>query len=262
MPVIPLFAPGPWQMSRGERAALEGTLAALKPALAVEIGTAEGGALERVAAHAAEVHSFDLVAPALDLPPHVTLHAGDSHQLLPAFLAELTGQGRRLDFALVDGDHSADGVRRDVEDLLASTAIARTVIVLHDTVNEEVRAGLDAVSWPAKVSYVDLDWVPGHLWAEPHLRNELWGGLGLVLVDPAQPGPVFEKQYFTTPPLLATAREHMAGGEGAGVMQLAAARAELTRAHATIARITASPRWRLTAPLRRAKALAARRRSG
>ena len=38
-----LLAPDPWQMTLGERAALEGLLARLRPALAVEIGTAEGG---------------------------------------------------------------------------------------------------------------------------------------------------------------------------------------------------------------------------
>lgn len=206
MTVIPLFAPGPWQMSYGERAALEGTLAALRPALAVEIGTAQGGALERIATYSGELHSFDTVRPELAVPGHVTLHTGDSHELLPAFLAQLAEQGRRVEFALVDGDHSAGGVRRDIEDLLASPALERSVIVLHDTVNEEVRAGLDAVRWPAKVSYVDLDWVPGHLWAEPYLRNELWGGLGLVLVDPAESGPGFEGKYYATAPVLVAAR--------------------------------------------------------
>lgn len=254
MPVIPLFAPGPWQMSYGERAALEGALAALEPRLAVEIGTAQGGALARIATYSAEVHSFDRVEPEVSVPDHVTLHTGDSHVLLPAFLAQLAERGRQVDFALVDGDHSADGVRRDIEDLVASPAVERTVIVLHDTVNEEVRAGIDAVDWPTKVSYVDSDWVPGHLWAEEYLRDELWGGLGLVLVDPADPGPRHEDKYHPTAALLAVARDVVAPDR-----EVARLRTDLREAHRTLAAVTSSPSWRLTAPLRAAKALVGRR---
>ena len=55
------------------------------------------------------------------MPDNVTLHTGDSHELLPPFLAELAEQGRNVDFVIVDGDHSSEGVRRDLEDLLNST---------------------------------------------------------------------------------------------------------------------------------------------
>ena len=47
-------------MSFGERAALEGVLAQLRPRLALEIGSAEGGSLARIAAYACEVHSVDV----------------------------------------------------------------------------------------------------------------------------------------------------------------------------------------------------------
>ena len=47
---IELLRDSAWQMSYGERAGLEGVLSQLKPALAVEIGTAEGGSLARIAA--------------------------------------------------------------------------------------------------------------------------------------------------------------------------------------------------------------------
>ena len=182
---------GPQQMSLGERAALEGVLAALKPRLAIEIGTAEGGSLRRIAEHSEEVHSFDLVDPDPEIAaiPHATFHAGDSHALLPAFLGELADTGRRVDFVLVDGDHSAEGVRRDAEDLLASPAIANTVILFHDSANELVRAGLDAVDFDAheKVVHVEPDFGAGSVFSAPELRNEIWGGLGLVLVDAGAP---------------------------------------------------------------------------
>jgi hypothetical protein len=98
-----------WQMSLGERAALEGVLSQLQPELAIEIGSMEGACLRRIAAHAREAHSFDLNPPSLPQPDNVTLHTGDSHALLPPFLADLAERGRNVDFVAVDGDHSAEG---------------------------------------------------------------------------------------------------------------------------------------------------------
>ena len=183
---LPLLEPRDWQMTLGERAALQGVLAALQPELSIEIGTAQGGSLGRVAAASKEVHSFDLEHdPGREWPPNVTLHSGDSHELLPAFLAELTEAGRNVDFALVDGDHTADGVRRDVEDLLASPAIGRTVIVLHDTLNDDVRRGITEARAKGRPEVVlhDLDFVGGHLSIAGEYENHLWGGLGLMLID-------------------------------------------------------------------------------
>ena len=114
------------------------------------------------------------------------LHTGDSHDLLPALLAELSRAGRNVDFVHVDGDHSAEGVKRDLDDLLASASVRQTAILIHDTTNEEVRAGVEQVRFrclPPRWAHVDLDFVAGYLCREESLRHELWGGLGLVLVD-------------------------------------------------------------------------------
>jgi len=179
-----LFLAAHWQMAFGERAAIEGVVAALRPALAIELGTAQGGSLASIAAHSSEVHTFDLEPAITDVPPHVRLHAGDSHVLLPRLLSELAAAGRNVDFALVDGDHAPDGVRRDLTDLLDSPAVGRTVILLHDMANEAVRGGAEAVDFARypKIAYVDLGFV------EVPQRDgalvERWGGLGLVVVDP------------------------------------------------------------------------------
>src|SRR6185295_15111794 len=85
------------QMSFGERAAVEGLLSELRPRVAVEIGTAEGGSLRRIAAHSAEVHSIDPdhgpLADRESLPDHVTLHTGFSAQLLGPLLDSLAASG-------------------------------------------------------------------------------------------------------------------------------------------------------------------------
>jgi hypothetical protein len=206
-------------MSVGERAALEGVLELAKPRLAIEIGRAEGGSLRRIAAHSAEVHSLDLVEPPAELAEleRVTFHTGDSHERLPRLLAELSEQARNVDLVLVDGDHSAAGVRRDLEDLLASPAVGRTLILIHDTSNEDVRAGVDRVPLDeiSKVVYADLDAVCGRLFRVESMRNELWGGLGIVVVDDARSRsasePARDQRFFDTATLLREARARRVG---------------------------------------------------
>jgi len=233
----------------------------------------------------------------------VTLHTGDSHELLPRLLGELSAQDRNVDFVLVDGDHTPQGVRRDIEDLLDSPALARSVILIHDTANERVRSGLDAVrfaAWP-KVTHVELDWLPGRLFAERSLRNELWYGLGLVLLDTARPayfsGCVHEQRYHATGALLADmrrtilVRERFPGGAdeendpGWLREQLVALSAELSavrlreieltavkerleeserrreRAERTLEDVKGSASWKMTEPLRGIKRLATGRKA-
>lgn len=278
-----LLEGSPWQMSLGERAALVGLLCDLRPQLAIEIGTAEGGSLERVAAYSKEVHSFDLVEPDPSAREHanVTFHTGDSHRLLPELLTRLADEGRNVDFVLVDGDHSAGGVRQDMEDLFESPAVSKTVIVMHDTMNEEVRRGLEDVSygsWP-KVSYVELDFVAGYLFRSPEMRNELWGGLGLALVDSARQayfgGSPMQQRYQPAHHLIRYARDEIENGElehpgelvsiiarerAEHAEQLAGRDAELARlreafeqSHEARRALERSVSWRITKPIRAAK---------
>jgi hypothetical protein len=121
------------------------------------------------------------------------------------------------------------------------------VILIHDTANQRVRAGVDAVrfsAWP-KVGHVELDWIPGHLFAEPALRNELWFGLGLVVVDSARPaysnGSVYEQRYHPAGPLLAQiatlvrARERVPPGVEAAEAQASALRVRVARLETELA---------------------------
>jgi len=177
-----------WQMTNGERAAYEGTLSFVRPNLAVEVGSAMGGSLERTAAYSKHVHSFDMTKPgpvALALP-NVTFHTGDSHELLAPWLETVVRDGATIDFAHVDGDHSSAGAAQDVTDLLQCSAF-NGVMLLHDVANQGVRDGLDMVRFERfpDVVYVDYDFVPGHMTkrrGDPAFRS-LWGGIGMVIVD-------------------------------------------------------------------------------
>ena len=279
-----------WQMTWGERAALAGLLFALEPALSIELGTAQGGSLRRIAAHSDEVHSFDLMAPTSDLLEldHVQFHTGDSHQRLPELLRALAEAGRNVDFVLVDGDHTAEGVGQDVRDLLDSPATADTVILLHDTMNEQVRCGIERAGVPGfpKVAWFDLDAVPGHLFAEGELEGQMWGGFGIIKTDAGraaygQPPTGF---MHTVPahPVLAALRDDLGaancGLERERVRQWCRSHARLQTelrmlgderdrlvqrlgaAESVRMVVTTSKSWKVTRPLREAAAVIRARR--
>ena len=204
-------------MSSGERAALEGVLAQLAPSLSLEIGATGSEGLKQTAAHSREVHSFGLVVSEQSATnaENITVHAGDPHTLLPDKLRRLAEAKRNVDFVLFDGEHSSEGVRQNIEDLLNSPALGSSIILIHGTTNEAIRGGLDAVhysAWP-KVGHVDLDFVPGYLFREGNLRHELWGGLGLVIVDSTRlaytAGPIVQDHYYPAASLFADARDRV-----------------------------------------------------
>jgi len=276
---LPAFAHQPWQMSYGERAVLEGVLQMVKPRIAIEIGRAEGGSLKRIAAYSERVISLDLVEPWPEVAElgNVTALSGDSHALLPKELDRLAASGETVDFVLVDGDHSAAGVRQDIEQLLQAEAIAHTVILIHDTLNQEVRRGVEAVDYEAhqKVSWVELDFVPGYVARLPERLGECWGGIGLVIADDSgefrSGGPLRNELLFEQHKLVWPVAEWL-NGEGAGVAQrlsevtlvpdeelrsaqrqVIALEAELDRHRGWLEGMKTSASWRLTAPLRSAK---------
>jgi hypothetical protein len=142
------------------------------------------------------------------VPANVTVHTGNSRETLPAALEELAAAGRTVDFALVDGDHTAAGVRADLETVVRSPAVDFALVVLHDTMNEEVRRGIRDVGLERvpRVVYANLDLVPGFLARSGPYEGQLWGGLGVVVVDsgsePWRDG-IFENEHADPHDLLA-----------------------------------------------------------
>lgn len=250
---IPLLADELSQMSFGERAALEGVLSQCRPRLAIELGTYDGGSLRLLSAHCECVHTLDLYDLVEDRSAfnNVTFHTGDSKLLLPELLARLEADRREVDFALVDGDHSAEGVRRDLANLLDSPTTRSTLILLHDTMNEETRAGIERVGLSSctKVVYHELDFIPGYEFAGGHFDGQVWGGLGLVITgdrslhgygeSPAQ------TRYREPFQLLHDARR-LRG-------ELDDALRELELSQHWLAAVQSSLSWRLTEPLRKVK---------
>jgi hypothetical protein len=89
---------------------------------------------------------------------------------------------------LVDGDHSAEGVRKDLENLLRYRPATPLFVVMHDSFNPECRRGLRTTNWVASpyVHAVELDFVPGTITASPSFLGQLWGGLALAYLKPQE----------------------------------------------------------------------------
>jgi hypothetical protein len=263
-----IFTRPDWQMSLGERAAIEGLVAQLSPTLAIEIGTAEGGSLARIAAHSAEVHTIDLTGELLvERPPNARFHEGDSKVILPHLLAGFADEGRNVDFVLVDGDHTHEGVSADLEALLDSPAVGRTVLLLHDSLNPDVRSGIESVvpQEHPKVIGCDLDFVPGRMAKLGAFANQLIGGFALIVVDEsaARRNRALELGVWsldTTPVLFwdsyETVRRSAAiidgGAQAPDAPRIPLDAANLEREHLRqqLATMRSSLSWRITRPLR------------
>lgn len=264
-----LITRGEWLMLPGERAALEGILAFVAPTLSIEIGTHTGGSLDLISAHSRAAHAFDLERhPTVTTErfPNVTFHIGDSHELLPPVLAQLSEEGTNVDFVLVDGDHHADGVRQDVEDLLSARCVSHSVILLHDTLNGSVRSGIQQVDFGLfeKVRYVDLDFVTGRVMTEGPERDELWYGLGVVVVGHDLDIGPWPSSYDASTAYRALSRALEQDGrleEPIGYGQYVELQSDVAELRRVIDGMQRSLSWKVTAPLRALRAALRRSRA-
>ncbi len=198
------------QMSPGEQAAVEGVLSQLKPSLSLQTGNVDADDVARIAAHSTAVHAFDLEQSTLTAEdPSLTLHSGNSRDVLPLELKRFSEAGQNVEFVLIGRQNSAAGIRCHVEDLLNSPALGKTTILIHETTNGTVRDDLDAVhfaAWP-KVQHVDLDFIPGRMFRD---GKQLGGGLGLVTVDSSRlaytNGSIADQRCYSAAHLFADAR--------------------------------------------------------
>ncbi|MGI9301940.1 MAG: O-methyltransferase [Gammaproteobacteria bacterium] len=128
--------------------ALVEAVAALKPAVIVEIGTANGGtcflwanlASKKVIScdlkHSELSRNFYSAFPPPDSTCEVTLLTGDSHQqaMKDRLLRELDGE--RIDFLFIDGDHTELGVERDYH-MYRDFVRPDGLIAFHDIVEKQ-----------------------------------------------------------------------------------------------------------------------------
>jgi hypothetical protein len=188
-PFVPRKAPT-LLMGYTEIAFFNSLLSSLRPTCAIEIGTETGATLALMAKYSKQVVSIDIDPGVKEqLSPqfrNVAFVTGSSQKLLRQVLDKIVEQSMEVDFVFIDGDHSADGVRADIEAFLEYHPTKQLVVVMHDSFNPECRRGILAADWASSpfCHFVDVDFVPGVLHSDKHVHRQMWGGLGYALFLP------------------------------------------------------------------------------
>jgi hypothetical protein len=156
-----------WQMTRSEKFVFASILNFAAPKTAIEIGTYQGGSLQLLSTHCGKVYSVDLSdeyhKSLKNRFPNVEFFLGDSKNILPKLLHRIEENSEELGFILIDGDHSTEGVRSDIEIILRHVPRCPLYVVLHDSFYPPCRKGMLSAGWEQSeyVHYVEIDFVPG-----------------------------------------------------------------------------------------------------
>lgn len=181
-----------WQMNESERMGLTAILHRIKPQCAIEIGTYKGGSLSLISQYTDIIFSIDIdptIPEKFKKFDNVSFFTGPSQIILPTLLKELDKADIAVDFVLIDGDHSSEGVKRDIEIMLNYTPRKPMFIMLHDGFNPKCRQGMLTADWEKSpyVHWVDLDFIPGRIVEHGGGGNgEMWGGLALAYFHPVR----------------------------------------------------------------------------
>jgi hypothetical protein len=178
-----------WQMNHSERLALMSLLVKHKPKCSIEIGTFKGGSLSLMAQYSKCVFSLDIdpdISEKFKQFKNVSFLTGYSQAVLPLLFDELDRNNIPVDFILIDGDYSEEGVRRDVDMILSYIPKRPLFVMMHDCFNPGCRGGIVKAQWEKSpyVHFVDVDFIPGRLVEHGGESREMRGGLGLAYLLP------------------------------------------------------------------------------
>jgi hypothetical protein len=182
-----------WQMTQCERIALSSLVHRSKASVAIEVGTYKGGSLQVIAPKVDKVYSLDIdpqVQQSLrPIFSNVEFLVGNSAEILPNLVNAINQRREDLGFVLIDGDHTAEGVKRDINSVLQIKPLRSIFILMHDSFNPDCRQGILQANWQQCpwVHSVELDFVPGVFHAVAHDQasaRSMWGGLAVALLLP------------------------------------------------------------------------------
>jgi hypothetical protein len=181
-----------WLMTDAERATLHSLLTALKPCCAIEIGVYKAGSLGILSDLCQKVYALD-INPACETEyadrfSNVEFVTGPSQETLPKLIERLQASGEVLDFVLIDADHSEEGVRRDINNILHYRPQRPLYIVMHDSFNPGCRKGMMQADWSTNpyTHLLELDFVVGRFitMEEADDYRTMWCGFALGILLP------------------------------------------------------------------------------
>jgi len=177
-----------WHMTRSERYCLMKLLDKIQPEVAIEIGTFMGGTAQVLSKYSNEVYSIDpnpRVKVELEKKfSNVKFLTEYSFNVIPDIFKKIEIEQKNIEFILIDGDHSTDSVRNDINLCMSYTPKKPLYIIFHDSFNPDCRKGIKTANYQENkhVHYVEIDFIPGCI--PLNLKKEMWGGLALVVMLP------------------------------------------------------------------------------
>lgn len=178
-----------WSMARAEQATLIQVLKSIKPKVAIEIGTYNGGSLQVISDYSEKVYAVDLTPSyrdeRCDYFTNVDYLIGDSKTILPELVNKINTSDAVVEFILIDGDHSPEGIFKDITNVLQLKPKQPITIILHDSFNPACRKGMQLYNYNANpyVTAVELDYVTG-AFNHDGLYREMWGGFACITLSP------------------------------------------------------------------------------
>jgi predicted O-methyltransferase YrrM len=182
----------PAELLLPERILLYALVRGLRPERCLEIGSHFGGSTTIIGAALDDGGNGRLVCvdPNPLVPPAVwetvahraTMLRGCSPAILPSAYVQAGGE---FDFIFIDGDHSREGVVRDVDGVL-DVAAPGAHLLFHDSHYFEVAAAIDDSLVRHAGVLVDCGMVS--TMSTPEKDGVRWGGFRLLRVQPADGG--------------------------------------------------------------------------
>lgn len=173
-----------------ERVLLYSLVYGVRPKRVLEIGTFLGGSALIIAAALDDIGDGIMVC--VDPNPRLPQENIDRIQHRATIVAAPSPEGLhkamqiagdKFDFALIDGDHSYEGVVRDIEGTLP-VVLPNSYLLFHDAHNEPVRRGINDMLAKYKRDLQDCGMMS--TFANPDKDNPgvLWGGIRVLRYQP------------------------------------------------------------------------------
>jgi Methyltransferase domain len=180
-----------WQMMTWERIGLTGVLSRIQAKGAIEVGVYYGGSLSLTSQYVEKIIAIDIdpnVTRRFVKPDNAEIWIAPSVDAIPKAFTRFNELKMPVNFILVDADHSASAVKRDLELILQYQPTEPLFIMMHDSGNQETRRGILSVDWEKNrfLQFVELDFIPGQIIEHTvkGSRGEVWGGLALAFLHP------------------------------------------------------------------------------
>ncbi|MCA0132247.1 class I SAM-dependent methyltransferase [Winogradskyella alexanderae] len=181
--------PIPWSMTRAEKSTLIQLVKEINPEISIEIGTFNGGSLQVLSHYSKKVYAIDITPEYRDARckelKNVDFLIGDSKKVVPKLIEKINASKEKVEFILIDGDHTTKGVLADITNVLKIIPYLPITIFLHDSFNPNCRKGILSYDYSKNpyVHNVELDYVTG-AFNHDGLYREMWGGFGYIKLMP------------------------------------------------------------------------------